>query len=69
MMTFLEIFFASIGVTAAIFGGSYAVVTAWSAFSESAERKRKDAKRALDLLERIEANTALRREPSTTDPS
>ena len=68
MMTFLEIFFASIGVTAAIFGCSYAIVTACTAFSDSAERKRKDARRALELLERIEANTA-RPEPSTTDPS
>lgn len=63
-MTFFSVFFGSIGVMAAIFGSSYAVVTLWTAASESAERKRKDAKRALELLERIEANTVPRSEPS-----
>lgn len=67
-MTFLEILLTGIGFAALMFGGSYAIVTAWTAFSESAERKRKDAQLALKLLAQIEANTA-RPEPSTIDPS
>ena len=71
MMTFLEIFFASIGVTAAIFGGSYAIVSIWTAMSEAAEQRRKDTRRVLRLLERIEANMApdSESEISTTDPA
>ena len=71
MMTFLEIIFASIGVTAALFGGAYAVVTIWTAISEAAEQRRRDTRHVLRLLERIEANTApdSEPEPATTDPS
>ena len=71
MMTFLEIFFASIGFTALMFGVSYAIVSIWTAVSEAAEQRRRDTKRVLRLLERIETNTApdSESELSTTDPA
>jgi len=68
MIDFLQYILAGIGMTAAFFAISYGVVSGWTALSEASARKQKDAKRALELLERIEANTA-RIEPTTNDPS
>ena len=71
MMTFLEIILTGIGLTALLFGVSYAIVSIWTAVSEAAEQRRRDTKRVLRLLERIEANTApdSESEISTNDPA
>lgn len=69
MIDFLQCFFAAIGTVAAFLAISYGIVSAWTAFSESAERKRKDTQRALKLLESIEANTARSETTPNSDPA
>ena len=68
MMTFLEILFTAIGTGAVLLAGAYAIASAWTALDESAERKRKHARRVLELLQQIEANTARSIATKPTDP-
>ena len=69
MMDFLQCILAGIGMTAAFFAISYGVVSGWTALSEAAERKRKDIRRVLKLLEKIESNTTKAEATPSTDPS
>jgi len=57
-MSLFEFILPGIGVGALLFGAVLAATHGWSAIDEAVERRRRRSERLLELLERIEANTA-----------
>lgn len=69
MIDFLDIVISCIGISFIVIGISLGIMFAWCSFNEAAERKRKDTKHLLALLEKIEANTAKAEITPDSDPA